>query len=49
MVADGRDQLLTAPWVSAMPGAAIALAVLGFNLLGDWLRDALDPAASNNG
>jgi peptide/nickel transport system permease protein len=44
MVADGRDQLLTAAWVPALPGAAIALAVLGFNLLGDWLRDALDPA-----
>lgn len=35
--------LETAPWVSIFPGAAIALTVLGFNLLGDGLRDALDP------
>ncbi|MGH2534135.1 MAG: ABC transporter permease [Thermomicrobiales bacterium] len=45
MVADGRDTLLTAWWVSTIPGAAIALTILGFNLLGDWLRDALDPAS----
>lgn len=44
MVAAGRDQLLTDPWVATIPGAAIALSVLGFNLLGDWLRDILDPA-----
>jgi peptide/nickel transport system permease protein len=44
MVASGRDQLLTDPWVATVPGAAIALSVLGFNLLGDWLRDVLDPA-----
>lgn len=43
MVADGRDQLLTAPWVSTVPGVAIALAVLGFNLLGDWFHDLVDP------
>jgi peptide/nickel transport system permease protein len=43
LVAEGSEQLLTLPWVSALPGAAIVLAVLGFNLLGDWLRDALDP------
>jgi peptide/nickel transport system permease protein len=42
-VADGRDALGVAWWVSAFPGAAIALAVLAFNLLGDGLRDALDP------
>ncbi len=35
--------LETAPWLSIVPGAAIALTVLGFNLLGDGLRDALDP------
>ncbi|MGH2560580.1 MAG: ABC transporter permease, partial [Thermomicrobiales bacterium] len=45
MVADGRDTLLTAWWVSTIPGAAIALTILGFNLLGDWLRDVLDPAS----
>jgi peptide/nickel transport system permease protein len=45
MVADGRDTMTTAWWVSALPGVAIALTVLGFNLLGDWLRDLLDPSA----
>ena len=39
MVADGRDSLLVAPWGSIVPGAAIALAVVGLNLLGDALVD----------
>jgi len=45
MIADGRDlsQLRSAPWTSLSPGIAIGIAVLGFNLLGDALRDALDP------
>ena len=45
MIAEGRDlsQLRTAPWTSLFPGLAIGAAVLGFNLLGDALRDALDP------
>jgi ABC-type dipeptide/oligopeptide/nickel transport system permease subunit len=45
MIADGRDldQLRSAPWTSVFPGMAIGAAVLGFNLLGDALRDALDP------
>jgi ABC-type dipeptide/oligopeptide/nickel transport system permease subunit len=45
MIADGRDldQLRRAPWTSVFPGIAIGMAVLGFNLLGDALRDALDP------
>jgi ABC-type dipeptide/oligopeptide/nickel transport system permease subunit len=45
MIADGRDldQLRHSPWTSVFPGIAIGLAVLGFNLLGDALRDALDP------
>jgi ABC-type dipeptide/oligopeptide/nickel transport system permease subunit len=45
MIADGRDlsQLRNAPWTSLFPGLAIGAAVLGFNLLGDALRDALDP------
>jgi ABC-type dipeptide/oligopeptide/nickel transport system permease subunit len=42
MVAEGRDLLRVAPWVSIVPGVAIGLAVLGLNLLGDGLRDALD-------
>ncbi len=47
MIADGRDlsQLRSAPWTSLSPGLAIGLAVLAFNLLGDALRDALDPRA----
>ncbi|MCL6553505.1 MAG: ABC transporter permease [Firmicutes bacterium] len=43
MVSTGRDFLLLAPHIATFPGLAIALAVLGFNLLGDGLRDALDP------
>ena len=47
MIADGRDlsQLRHAPWTSLFPGLAIGAAVLGFNLLGDALRDAMDPRA----
>src|SRR3954470_23619496 len=47
MIADGRDlyQLRHAPWASVFPGLAIGAAVLGFNLLGDALRDAIDPRA----
>jgi len=43
MIATGRDFLLMAPHITTIPGLAIMLAVLGFNLLGDGLRDALDP------
>lgn len=43
MLADGRTYLQTAWWVSVFPGVAILLTVLGLNLLGDWLRDSLDP------
>ena len=45
MIADGRDlaQLRDSPWTSVFPGLAIGVTVLGFNLLGDALRDALDP------
>jgi peptide/nickel transport system permease protein len=43
MVADGRDYLERAWWVSGLPGAAIMLTVLAFNTIGDWLRDRLDP------
>ena len=48
MIADGRDlsQLRGAPWTSLFPGIAIGLTVLGFNLLGDALRDAIDPRAA---
>jgi peptide/nickel transport system permease protein len=43
MVNDGMVVLIRAPWVSLIPGAAIAMLVLGANLLGDGLRDVLDP------
>jgi peptide/nickel transport system permease protein len=45
MIADGRDLLVTAWWVSTFPGAALAVTVIAFNLLADGLRDALDPRA----
>jgi peptide/nickel transport system permease protein len=43
MVNDGRDAMITAWWISTYPGLAIVLTVVAFNLLGDGLRDALDP------
>jgi len=43
MVADGRDLLRVAPWISFAPGLAIGIAVRGFNLVGDGLREAYDP------
>jgi peptide/nickel transport system permease protein len=43
MIADGRRTLELAPWASIGPGLAIMITVLGFNLLGDGLRDVLDP------
>jgi len=43
MVADGRGLISTAWWVAMIPGAAIMAIVLSFNLMGDWLRDRLDP------
>jgi peptide/nickel transport system permease protein len=43
MIADGRQILETSPWISIGPGLAITIAVLGFNLFGDGLRDLLDP------
>ncbi|HET9519831.1 MAG TPA: ABC transporter permease [Candidatus Limnocylindrales bacterium] len=43
MLSDGRDVLTLAPWVEIFPGLALALVVLGFNLVGDGLRRRLDP------
>lgn len=43
MVSDGSGYLTSAPWISLFPGSAIFVTVLGFNLIGDGLRDALDP------
>jgi ABC-type dipeptide/oligopeptide/nickel transport system permease subunit len=42
MISDGTSVLQRAPWVVLFPGLAITLTVLGFSLLGDGLRDALD-------
>jgi ABC-type dipeptide/oligopeptide/nickel transport system permease subunit len=46
MLSDGRTYLRTAPHVAIYPGFAVMLVVLGFNLFGDGLRDALDPRAT---
>ncbi len=43
MLAEGRPYMIDAWWITAMPGLAIVFTVLGVNLLGDWLRDRLDP------
>ena len=43
MIFEGRDVLLSAWWVSTFPGLAIIVTVIGYNLLGDGLRDAFDP------
>jgi len=46
MLNDARDYWLNAPWALVFPGVAISLTVLGFNLLGDGIRDALDPRSA---
>jgi len=43
MVADGRDHIVAAWWIAMVPGLAIMLVVLAMNMVGDWLRDRLDP------
>jgi len=43
MVAEGRNYMSTAWWISFFPGIAILLIVFSMNFLGDWLRDKLDP------
>ena len=47
MLSDGQRFFLTSPWMMLYPGLALLLLLLGFNLLGDGLRDALDPRTSN--
>ena len=49
MVQVGFQDLDTAPWLAMAPAVLIFLAVLGFNMLGEGLRDALDPAARAGG
>ncbi len=43
MISEGREYLNTAWWLAVVPGAAIMLITMSINLIGDWLRDALDP------
>ena len=45
LVSSGQDQIVTAPWLTLVPGIAIVLTVLSLNIFGDGLRDALDPRA----
>lgn len=47
MVSDGRNYMMVAPWISAFPGIMISWLVLSLNLLGDGLRDCLDPKHAN--
>jgi peptide/nickel transport system permease protein len=47
MLADGRNYISRAWWLTTFPGLAILLTVLSINLLGDWLRDVLDPRLRN--
>jgi len=42
-MAEGRTYVMIAPWIVLFPGIALTLVVLGVNLLGDGLRDTLDP------
>jgi ABC-type dipeptide/oligopeptide/nickel transport system permease subunit len=49
MLFEGKTYLLGAPWLAIAPGVAVVLTVLGFNLLGDGLRDALDPRDRHRG
>ena len=48
-IAQGRDHLARSWWISTVPGIAIMLTVISVNLLGDWLRDALDPDLQREG
>src|SRR5699024_12688514 len=47
MLADSKDYIQSAPWTMIFPGLSIMLTVLGFNLMGDGLRDAMDPKMKN--
>ncbi|MCC7367397.1 MAG: ABC transporter permease [Chloroflexi bacterium] len=49
MVADGREYLTTAWWIATWPGVFIAITVMSINLMGDWLRDVLDPVSRGRG
>ena len=43
MIGDGRNYITSAWWLSTMSGLAIVIVIIGINMLGDWLRDTLDP------
>jgi peptide/nickel transport system permease protein len=45
LISSGQEQIVTAPWLTLVPGIAIVLTVLSLNIFGDGLRDALDPRA----
>jgi peptide/nickel transport system permease protein len=49
MIAEGQPYLFTASWLVAVPGAAIFLSMLAVSMLGDGLRDALDPTLERRG
>ena len=49
MLADAKGNLSSSLWPAIAPGVAISLTILGFNLLGDGLRDALDPKLDTHG
>jgi peptide/nickel transport system permease protein len=43
MISEGRRYIAAEWWISFFPGLALALVVLSFNMIGDWLREVLDP------
>jgi len=47
ILSEGKVFMTTSPWITVYPGIAIVIAVLGFNLTGDGLRDLMDPRLSN--
>jgi peptide/nickel transport system permease protein len=49
IISEGRDRSIEAWWIMLFPGIAISLAALGMNLLGDGLRDVLDPRQKTEG
>ena len=49
MINEAQEYYRADPWMMLFPGIAIVVTVLGFNLLGDWLRDTLDPVHSRLG
>ncbi len=49
MIASGRDALVYAPWIATVPGLALVVAIVAFNLIGDGARDALDPSVATKG